>query len=247
MNLKNKVVLVTGSSSGIGEATATAFAHEGAKVLVHYRNNKKGAEKTLVEVGKYSSGKIYQADLSELSQVRNLFKKIRKDYQIIDILVNNAADSRLGVAGDYKMWKFEWQNVFMSSVITTNAFLAFSRGKGLRKIINISSLYGEFYSGNPRFIQYSAVKSAVNSWTMNLAKTLSPRILVNGVAPGWTWTPAWEGTSKKRKHEIEQRTQIKRFIEPVEVADAVIFLAKNDAVTGEILHVDGGVRLVDLP
>jgi len=100
--------------------------------------------------------------------------------------------------------------------------------------------------GDPAYPQYSAAKAAVNNFTMNLAKKYAPNILINAVAPGYTWTPAWEGTSEKEKKACVDRTKIGRFIKPEEVATAVIELLNNDAVTGEIIRVDGGLHLLNL-
>ena len=81
---------------------------------------------------------------------------------------------------------------------------------------------------------------------MNLAKKLAPKVLVNAVAPGFTWTPPWEGTPKETLKACEDLTKIGRFIEPEEIATSVVYLAENDAMTGEILRVDGGTHLMDI-
>src|SRR3989344_4592428 len=128
----------------------------------------------------------------------------------------------------------------MSSVYTTNEFLMIKSGSGIRKIINISSIYGLLESGKSTFLQYSAAKAAMNSLTKTLAKRVSPRVLVNAVSPGYTWTPAWSGTSNEEKKRYESRTLINRFVDPSEVAQVVVMLAENDSITGQIIVVDGG-------
>lgn len=246
MKLKDKTILITGASSGIGRAIAIELAKEEANILINYRSNEQGAKDTLKEVNKYSSGSIYKADLVDIKQVDNMFKEIRPDNNQIDVLVNNAGEAQPGDPEEYAVWENQWKNIFMTAVTVTNKYLELSYSGELRKIINITSLYGEFNSGNPDLIQYSAAKAAMNSWAMNMAKKLASNVLVNCVAPGWTMTPAWEGTSKDRIKALEESTHIKRFIEPHEIAEAAKFLAINDAMTGEIIHVDGGARLSKL-
>jgi 3-oxoacyl-[acyl-carrier protein] reductase len=246
MNLKDKIILVTGASSGIGQAIAVACAKGGARVLVHYRKNKAGAETTLKEVKKYSDGEIFSADLTIPDEVKKLFKAVRQNNKSLDVLVNNAGEASLGEFDDLRMWEDQLRNIFLSQVYMSNEFIKFTKTNQLRKIVNISSIYGIFEMGKPTMPQYSAAKAAVNSFTVNLAKTYAPNILVNAVAPGYTWTPAWEGTSAKEKKGFEDRTSIKRYIKPEEIATMVKELLSNDAITGEIIRVDGGLHLLDL-
>jgi len=243
MNLKNKVVLVTGASSGIGQAIAIEFAKAESVVLINYRKNKKGAQETLKEVEKHSSGGIFQADLSIEEQVSKMYASISKEYKNIDILVNNAGDAGPGEIDDMEMWDYQWKNTFLSCVITASEFLKMSKPKELRKIINISSVYGLFNSADTNFMQYSAAKAAMNSFTVSIAKKLGPDVLVNAIAPGYTWTPAWEEISKKDEEQCKNETIIKRYIEPEEIAEVVLMLGRSDAMTGAIVVVDGGLTL----
>lgn len=114
------------------------------------------------------------------------------------------------------------------------------------KIINISSVHGKLGYGRPEAIAYSAFKAALDNYTKNLAKDLAPNILVNAVAPGRVSTPMWGNPDQKEQAELGQVHLIKRMIQPEEVSDAILFLAKNDAVVGEILTIDGGMSLVTL-
>lgn len=242
MQLKDKTVLVTGASSGIGKSIAIECAKKGAKIIVHYRKNKDGAVETLKEIEKHTSGKIVSADLTKNFEVVNLFKEIEQ----VDLLVNNAGEATPGDFDNLEVWESQWQNIFMSQVYVTNEFLKVDSSKGLRKIVNISSVYGINDMGNPDFPQYSAAKAAVNSFTYNLAKQFAPGVLVNAVAPGYTWTPPWEGTPKEELAACENLTRIKRFVTPEEVATVVVSILENDAITGEIIRVDGGLHLLNL-
>ena len=242
MNLKNKTILVTGSSSGIGRATAVMLAQNGVNVLIHYRKNEEGARETLDAVNKYSNGKIFQADLSNKKEVVKMFANIGQNYKCLDCLVNNAGEYIPGEFGDEELWKSQFENVFFSVVHTTNAFLGLQSGV-IRKIVNTASIFGIQNMGSPDAPHYSAAKAAICSFTQTLAKKYAPKILVNAVSPGYTWTKAWERISDKEKKYCENQTQIKRFVEPVEIASMIVELLKNDAITGEIIRVDGGLHL----
>lgn len=246
MNIKNKVVFVTGSSSGIGQATAIVCAQHGAQVLIHFRKNKTGADATLKEVKKYSQGSIFQADLSQADAVQELFAQINKKYSTIDILVNNAGEFQAGEFNDVDLWQSQFQTNLMSIVYTVNEFLNINNSTNLRKIINISSAYGFLDTGIPSGMQYCAAKAALNSLTINLAKKLAPTVLVNAVAPGYTWTPNWEGTSQEDMQRVTSLTKIQRYITPEEIASMVLELVKNDGITGEVIRVDGGLHLPDI-
>lgn len=126
-----------------------------------------------------------------------------------------------------------------SARVTIAAREVMSQGK----IIFVSSIHGRLGHGRPDVIGYSAAKAALDSYMKNLAKEVAPQILVNAVAPGRTFTPGWGELSEERKQEQAAGHLIERWIQPEEVADAVLFLAKNDAVCGEVLTVDGGMSL----
>jgi len=245
MDLKNKRVLVTGASSGIGAAIAVSFAQKGAVVFINYRGNEKGAQATLAEVEKYSSGRVYQADLTQRDKIKEMFSEIRSAYGDIDILVNNAGDARSGQMFDAELWDYEYNSIFLSTLHAIEDFLA-SDTEAQRKIINISSIYGALHTGNPSHYQYSAAKAAVSSLTCNLAKSFGNKVLVNAVSPGYTWTPVWEKATEERRRKVVGTTKIGRWIEPREIAHAVVFLAENDAMTGQIITVDGGTSIMQM-
>lgn len=245
--LHNKTVLVTGASSGIGQAIAIACAKEEAIVLISYRNNLVGAKKTLEQVNKYNKGEIFRADLSKNDNVEKLFGEINdKGYKVLDALVNNAGEYADGGFDDLNVWEEQFKNIFMSQVYVSNAFIKNNNSKNLRKIVNISSVYGILEMGNPDAPHYSAAKAAVNSFTLNLAKKFAPNILVNAIAPGYTSTPAWDGTSQEEIKACGDLTKIKRLVKPEEIATVVVELLNNDAITGEIIRVDGGLHLLNL-
>lgn len=242
MQLQGKTALVTGSSSGIGRSTAIALAQAGVTVFVHYRKNEAGAQETLKEIEKHSSGSIYTADLTKEKDIAILFESLPTQPEI---LVNNAGEATPGALENWETWQHQWENIFMSQVRIAEQFLKKDNSE-LRKIVNVSSVYGILETGSPEFMQYSAAKAALNSFTLNLAKEWASSVLVNAVAPGYTWTEAWEGTPDQELETCKDLTKIKRFIQPEEIASAILFLLENDAVTGEILRVDGGLHLANV-
>lgn len=245
MNLKDKVILITGASSGIGQAIAISCAQKGAKILISYRKNLKGAKQTLKEVEKYSKGFIFQADLTDEKQIKKMFTSISDKVGKVDILVNNAGDAQPGDFFDNKRWKDQFENIFFSALHVSQNFLQQNKKSQLRKILNISSCYGNINSGNIELFAYSVAKASLSNMTVSLAK-INKKVLVNAVAPGYTWTPAWEGISKAEKKTYESRTTINRYIDAEEIAHMTIAILENDAITGQIITIDGGLSLQTL-
>ncbi len=236
------MVLVTGASSGIGKAIAIAFAQKRAHVLVHYGRNKVGAQETLREVEKNSSGGVYQADLMDPGAVKSLFQDIKRATPTIDVLVNNAGDARSGELNEDAIWEYEYKNIFLSAMHASAEFISMPSSH-LRKIINITSIYGNLSTGDPEYVQYSAFKAALANVTATLSKSAAPQILVNAIAPGYTETPAWAGAPSESREACARATLIGRFVRPEEVAHAAIFIAENDALAGQVVTLDGGTSL----
>ena len=251
MDLQGKTILVTGASSGIGQAIAIAFAKKHAHVLVHYGKNKEGGQKTLDAVKKLSSGSLHQADLMDSGQIAALFADIKKTGRAIDVLVNNAGESRPGEIGDDEVWEYEYKNILLSAVQVSREFLALptitQNSAGPRKIINITSLYGNLATGEPHFLQYSAFKAALGSISATLNKSSAPGVIVNAIAPGYTQTPAWAGAPAEVIEACTRATSIGRYVRADEVAHAAIFIAENDALVGQVITLDGGTSLVGMP
>lgn len=245
MKLQGKVVLITGASKGIGRATAIGFAKEGSSVIINFKSDSASAQEVLNECNKYSKGNIIlKADVSKESGVKEMFKKIEDKYTGLDILVNNAGifdekDSPTNI----EVFDNVYRNNFLSCILVTKyATELMKEGK----IINVSSIHGRLGHGRPEAIAYSAFKAALESYTKNLAKELAPKILVNAVAPGRVATAMWGSPDAEKQKELGKVHLIKRMIQPEEVAESIIFLAKNDAICGEVLTIDGGMGLVTL-
>ncbi len=242
MKLKNKVVLITGASKGIGKATAIAFAKEGCSVIINYKTDGRSAREALNQCNAYSvENMAVKADIANKVAVRKMIERVAKAYTSLDVLINNAGifdehDNPTNIEAFENIFK----NNFLSHVIVIkHALKIMKRGK----IVNVSSIHGKLGYGRPTAIAYAAFKAALESYTKNLAKQLAPKILVNAIAPGRVATPMWGTPNLRRQKQLGEVHLIKRMIQPEEVADGITFLVKNDAACGEILTLDGGYRL----
>ncbi len=245
MDLNGNVVLVTGASSGIGQAIAIACASKGARVIIHYRDNVAGAQATLTEVERHSRGHVISADLTDEKAIGQMFAEIKDTIGVIDLLVNNAGGAQPGDFFDNATWREQFENIFFSQLHVSQRFLKQNTDVLLRKIVNITSYYGNPGGGNTDYFAYSVAKAALCSMTQTLAKW-DTKVLVNAIAPGYTWTPAWEGIAGAEKRVCEDKTMIGRFITPQEVAHMAVALLENDAMTGQVITIDGGLSLQTL-
>src|SRR3989344_682415 len=246
MKLQGKVALVTGSSRGIGKATAIRLAKEGAKVVVNYINDEKASAQVVNEIKKLGGEAIaVKADVSNEEQVKNMIKTAIDKFGRIDILVNNA-----GIVYDLPFMEKTLEQVKRTFEVNFNGVFLCSKyaAKQMKKtgsgvIINISSTSGIDVL-NPESADYDASKSAVISLTKNLAEELAPHIRVNCIAPGWVNTDINKNLPKEYLKEESERVLVKRFGKPEEIASAVAFLASDDAsfITRTVLVVDGGYQ-----
>jgi len=244
MILKNKNVLVTGASKGIGRACAEAFAAQGANIIVHYNSDEAAAREVAKAVTAHGvKAFVVQANISVQTQVDAMYDQIAKEVGVIDVLVNNAGAFAEGDLDNIHGIQKEFDTNFFGEIRVTNAVRKLMK-EG--KIIFISSIHGKLGNGRPSVIGYAASKAALDSYMKNLAKALAPNILVNAIAPGRTDTPMWEGTDEETRAALASEVLIERWIDPSEIADGAVFLAKNDAMCGELLVIDGGMSLKTL-
>jgi 3-oxoacyl-[acyl-carrier protein] reductase len=243
MILDGKVALVTGSSMGIGRAVALKFAKNGARLVINSRTSILEGQKVVEEIKNLGSDAVYiQANLEDPNEIKTLFSKTMAIYGRLDILVNNVGSSKSKpfMETDENYWVGVFNNNFISAVLCSIEAARIMKEQGTGKIINTSSIRGLEHSGRPGNMAYCAAKAALNNFTKNLAKELAPNITVNAVAPGFVNTPYVEGAPEQIKKGWVSQTLIKRFIEPGEIADAYLYLASTNIVTGEILVADGG-------
>jgi len=244
-DLKGKKVLVTGSSSGIGAATAIMFSQQGCFVGVHYFRTTAGGEKTLEQVKKNSDGVLLRADVREEKQVGEMVEQFAKKAGGIDILVNNAGDL-------IDRQTFETATVdFHSDIYATNVrsvFLATRSAlpylkKSRGNIVNIGSIAGHT-GGGPGSGFYAGAKAAVATETISMAKEFAPYgIRVNSVLPGIIETRFHQRySSPQRRKKLAEENPLGRNGTAEDVAKAVLFLASEAAgfITGEYIAVNGG-------
>ena len=245
-DLKGKRVLVTGSSSGIGQATAIIFSRQGCFVGVHYFRTKQGAEKTLKLVKKNSDGVLLRADVRDEQQVTEMVKHFAKVAGGINILVNNAGSlidrqpfETATVAYHDDVYATNVLSVFL---VTRAALPYLKKSKG--SIVNIGSVAGHTGGANGSGI-YSGAKAAVATETMSMAKEFAGYgIRVNTVLPGFIETRFHRRfSSAERRKEVAKQTPLGRNGTAEDVAKAVLFLASDAAgfITGEYIAVNGGL------
>ena len=245
ISLKNKNVLITGGSRGIGKACVKIFLDAGANVAFTFRSAKEEAEKVLAEYDGTNLLKHYQVDLSDKHQINKAVGSILDEFKTIDVLVNNAGIWK--EAAIDKMTLDEWNemmNINLTSIyLLSHLIVPAMKQNNFGRIINIASTAGQ--RGEANHAHYAASKGAVISLTKSLASELGENnITVNCVAPGWVITDmtteslADSDTNKK----VLSDTALKKVAQPEEIAGPVLFLASELAshITGEILNVNGG-------
>jgi len=247
-DLKGKRVLVTGSSSGIGAATAVMFAQQGGFVGVHYFHTPEGGEKTLEQVKKVGDGCLLAADVRDERQVTAMVEQFARQAGGMDILVNNAgtliARHRLENA---PLSYFE--DVFATNTrsvfLTSRASLVYLKRQG-GAIVNIGSVAGHHGGGEGAGL-YAAAKAAVATLTIAMAREYAPyKIRVNSVLPGLIETRFHEQFSTpQRRQAVAQETPLGRNGTAEDVARAILFLASDASgfITGEYLAVNGGLYM----
>ena len=249
-NFKDKVVLATGSSRGIGRATAIMFAEAGAKVIVHYVNNKSSAVNVLNRLPS-NNHSIFQADISNPEEVEKLVRQCIKTYGKIDILVNNAGvyEEFEVLDMDYSTWQSSWKKTIETN-LTGAANLSFLVAKEMKdqggcKIINISSR-GAF-RGEPNAPAYGSSKAGMNAFGQSFAKAFAKHnIFVFTIAPGFVDTDmAAFAVHGERSDELKNQSPLRRVAKPEEIANAVLFLSAEgtEYMTGCILDINGASYL----
>lgn len=248
LSLEGRVALVTGASRGIGRAIANELALRGAAVVINYQHSAQAAEE-MVEHIKTNGGRAhaFQADVSDFNQAQALVKSTIDIFSGLDILINNAGITRDNLI--MMMSEGDWD-----TVLSTNLKSAFSCSKAavrhmMRKrygrIINITSVAGQM--GNAGQTNYSASKAGQIGFTKALAREVASRnITVNAIAAGYIETDIWADVPEEARQLALSIIPLGRKGEAQEIADAVAFLASDQAayITGQVLGVDGGMAMM---
>ena len=242
-----KTVLITGASRGIGREIAIKFAKNGYNIIINYNKSLAKAKSLAKELEKYDVRTLLcKADVSVDSEVNLMVKESLKTFGSIDVLVNNAGvalSKILQETSNKEIQKIFGINTF-GTINCAKAVVPNMISRKAGKIINISSIWGKV--GASMETIYSASKGAVISFTLALAKELAPsNISVNCVCPGVIETDMMSSYTETEKNEIKFNTPMLRLGTTQDIADAVYFLASDNAsfITGQILTVDGGFIL----
>ena len=248
IDLTGKSALVTGGSRGIGKAIGLRLATQGADVAFSYKGNEAAARETAREIQAMKRRALaVQGDVSDVDSADTVVKAVLEAFEKIDILVNNAGITRDDLI--MRMSPEAWR-----SVLETNLFGAFWMTKAVTRpmlkarggrIINITSVSGQ--AGQMGQANYSSAKAGLIGLTKATARELASRgITVNAVAPGFVLTELTQDLPDALKEEITSRTPLGRFGTTEEVANAVAFLASDEAgyITGQVLAVDGGLVMM---
>ena len=246
-NNEKKIALVTGASRGIGRACAIALGKKGYTVIINYNSNEDAANevKKIIEENGSEAG-IVKASVSDLNEVKQMFREITKTYGKIDVLVNNA-----GIVKDEYVLMMTPDTIDQCLNLNIKGYMycsqqaalkMFSKKKGC--IVNVSSVSSVL--AVPGQSVYSSTKGAVNSMTATMAKELAPYgIRVNAVAPGFIATEMIEAIPEEKREQYIKDIPLGRFGTADEVANAVVMLASDACsyVTGQVLVLDGGLSL----
>jgi 3-oxoacyl-[acyl-carrier protein] reductase len=243
--LENKIVLVTGGARGIGKAISLAFASEGAHIAFSDKELGSAADETSELIrAKGVRALALQSDVRDFASTQVIVDEVKKEFQRIDVLVNNAGITRDNLL--MRMTEEDWDLVLDTNLKGTfnycRAVSKYMISQREGKIINISSVVGII--GNPGQVNYSASKAGMIGLTKTLAKELASRnIQVNAVAPGFVETSMTEKLTPQQREALLTMIPMKRTAQPEEIAGVVVFLASPAAryITGQVLCVDGGL------
>ena len=244
MKFDGKIALVTGASRGIGKAIAEKLAAQGATVIGTATSDK-GAEAISAYLG--ANGKGMTLNVTDVDSVESVLKNIRAEFGVIDILVNNAGVTRDNLL--MRMKDDEWQDILDTNLTSvfrlSKAVLRAMMKKRSGRIITIGSVVGTM--GNAGQANYAAAKAGLIGFSKSLAREVASRgITVNVVAPGFIETDMTRALNEEQRAGILAEVPAGCLGSPADIANAVAFLSSDEAgyITGETLHVNGGMYMV---
>lgn len=245
--LKGKVAVVTGASRGIGKAIAKKLAERGATVIINFNGSEAKAQEVMDEIKEMGgNAEIVQCNVADFVACEAFLKEVVDKFGRIDILVNNAGITKDGLL--MRMSEEDFGKVIDTNLKGTFNCMRFVSRQMMKqksgRIINMSSVVG--VCGNAGQVNYAASKAGVIGMTKSAAKELASRgITVNAIAPGFIETDMTNVLSDKVKEESVKQIPMGCFGQAEDIAAAVAFLASDEAryITGQVLHVDGGMAM----
>ncbi len=248
MKFTNKVVVVTGGGQGIGSCIAHSYAKEGANVIIADWDEEAGRETESYITHKGGSAYFLKTDVSQEEDVKEMVKQVVNQFGHIDILINNAAINERGTL--FTRTIEEWNQVLAVNItgpyICTKYIAPHMKQDGC-SIINIASTRA--IMSEPHTEPYSASKGAILSLTHSLANSLSPKIRVNAISPGWVDISQWKKKKDRKFIHITDKDHNQHLVGrvgvPEDIAKACLFLTGDDAsfITGTNLVIDGGMSV----
>ena len=237
--LQGKTAVVTGAAKGIGKAIALAFAKEGCNIVLNYHSSLDDVQE--IEACGVTCMPV-QGDVSDFAFAADMMKKVKKELGSVDILVNNA-----GITKDMllmRMTEEQFDSVIQTNLKGTFNMIRHASSIMLKQrsgaIINMSSVVGVM--GNVGQANYAASKAGIIGLTKSTAKELAARgVTCNAIAPGFVETDMTAALSEDLQKQMLETIPLKRYGQVDDIAQAAVFLAKNTYITGQVLHVDGGM------
>lgn len=248
MDFTGKIAIVTGASRGIGRAIAIKLGSLGATVVVNHRASPEGAEETAAAV-RAAGGQalVVQADVSDAKEVKGMIAEVMSTYGRVDVLVNNAGTTRdmLILRLKEEDWDLVLNTNLKSAFLCIQALTKIMMKQRYGRIVNITSVAG--LAGNAGQANYASAKAGLIGLTKSVARELGSRgITCNAVAPGLVMTALTRDLPEDLLAEARRMSVLGRTGEPAEIANAVAFLASDEAayITGQVLSVDGGMAMM---
>lgn len=237
---KNKVVLVTGGATGIGSATCIKLSSLGAKVVVNYSKSFQEAQDTYNQLS--NPGMLYQADISDERQVKEMILACIQKFGKLDYLVNNAGITHQLAIDNFdgatdEIWDKLWNINVKGTFYCIKATVPYLKKGEDSAIVNVGSVAG--ITGLGSSVPYAVTKSAVHGLTKSLAFSLAPDIRINSIAPGAVGTRWWKGNEEKME-ALAGNILLKRISTPEDIAETICYTLLQKSLTGQIITVDNG-------